>query len=498
MLNPLRTYQVNAINSVREALQSGLKRIILQAPCGAGKTLMAASIVSSAKAKNKRVAFVVNRIGLVKQTSKVFNNSYITHGIIQGSNTRFAGSNIVVCSIATLARRGYPQDLDLLIIDESHACTSDSYTNLIKAYKDIPIIGLTATAYTRGLGRVFEWGKLFEKIVSAATISELTEQGFLVPFDVYAPDSPDLRNVKINRFGDYDEQQLGDVVDRPKLVGSIVENWKRLALGKSTVVFATNIAHSLHIAEEFVAAGISCEHIDCHTSEEDKAAILGRHSDGTTTVVTNVGILCEGHDNPRIEVMVLARPTRSLVRFIQMAGRALRPYPGKDRSLIIDHSGTVFLLGFPDEEHPLELDDGKKKEYDLESKVTEERLPRECPACHYVIPPGFGACPKCGATVAKKNKVKHEDGELKKLERQELSHADKQELWSSALGVRDARNEKRVAKGKTLLTEAWAANLYKSITHSWPSGLENKSCVPLESVVKRATANDIKFLHRRK
>lgn len=482
MLKSLREYQINAINATRDALRSGLKRVIIQAPCGSGKTLMAASIVSAAKEKQKRVAFVVNRIGLVKQTSRVFNYAWLQHGIIQGSNTRFANSNIVVCSIATLARRGYPQDLDMILIDECHGATSEAYTNLIQAYKNIPIIGLTATPYSTGLGRKFEWGALFEKIVCAATISDLTKQGFLVPFDMYAPEEPDLRGVKIIR-GDYDETQLGEACDKPHLVGGIVEHWLKLAKGKSTVVFATNIAHSQHITAEFIAAGISCEHIDCFSTDEERIEILARHEDGTTTVISNVGILCEGHDNPRIECMILARPTRSLIRWIQMCGRALRPFQGKDRALLIDHSGSVFRLGFPDDEHPPELNDGKKSET-ADAQPTEERKPHLCHNCKMVVPAGVGVCPNCGMVPVRKNKVEHEAGTLEKVERKEKFTAEeKQTLWSSALGLAEKRKR----------SEGWASHLYKSLTGVWPRGLQDIPCEPIKKVLDMDTHNRIAY-----
>ena len=488
----LREYQTSAIDKVREAIRTGHKRIILYAPTGSGKTEMSMAIIKSAQEKSKNVNFICNRINLVKQASKRFYRSHINHGIMQGENTRQAWEKVLICSIQTLDKRGYPENPNLMVIDEAHGATSASYRKIIKEHPDAIIIGLTATPFTRGLGLIFE------TMVVATTIRELIDLGFLVDCDIYAPDSPDLTGVKIVR-GDYDEKQLGFAVDKPHLVGNIVKHWKTYASGMPTVVFATNIAHSQHIAAEFVANGINAEHIDCYTPDEERVDIMGRLNDGTTKVVCNVDILTEGWDEPKIQCVVNARPTRSMTKWIQRVGRGLRPYPGKTIATILDHSGTSHLLGYPTDDLPLELNNGKKsKASEKDDQPQEEKLPRKCPACNYMIPPGFGACPKCGATVAKKNKVKHEDGELKKLERQELSHADKQELWSSALGVRDARNEKRVAKGKTPLTEAWAANLYKSITHSWPSGLENKSCVPLESVVKRATANDIKFLHRRK
>jgi superfamily II DNA or RNA helicase len=490
----LHDWQEDAIQRIRDALKES-KRILLYSPTGSGKTEMGMSIIRSAQEKSKNVGFVCHRINLVQQASRRFYRSHIPHGIVQGANTRRTWEKTLICSIQTLESRGYVDGVDVLIIDEAHNCTSESYKKFIAAHPDIPIIGLSATPFTKGLGLVFD------KLVVATTIRELIGRGFLVDCEIYAPTIPDLTGVKIVR-GDYDEKQLGHAMDKTGLVGDIVEHWKKLSIGMPTVVFATNIAHSKHIAEKFVEQGVSAEHLDCYTPEEDRAAIMGRLNDGQTQVVCNVDILTEGWDEPKIQCVVNARPTRSMTKWIQRVGRALRPYHGKTIATILDHSGTCHLLGYPTDDLPLELSDGKKKTAadKTDGMPQEECLPHLCPNCHFMVPPGLAACPKCGAIPQKKNKVHSTDGELKKVERSELTNAEKQELWSSCLGLREARNEKRAQgkKPRKPLSTGWAANLYKSMTHSYPTGLENKACAPLESVVKMATANDIRFIHRRK
>ena len=182
----LRKYQTDAINSVREAMRD-YKRIILYSPTGSGKTLTALEIIKLALSKGKRVAFIANRIGLVSQASNVFAKAGIPHGIIQGQNSFRIRSEVVVCSIQTLARRGYP-DVDLLIVDEAHGCTASEYVKLFKSYNNVPVIGLSATPFTKGLGKKYDWGTLFEKMIVATTIRALIDLGFLVDVDIYAPE----------------------------------------------------------------------------------------------------------------------------------------------------------------------------------------------------------------------------------------------------------------------------------------------------------------------
>ena len=128
-------------------------------------------------------------------------------------------------------------------------------------------------------------------------------------------------------------------------------------------MFACSIPHAKHIVETFQAAGVSAEHLDYHHDDDERKEILDRFARGETMVLSNCTLLSEGWDCPACEVMILARPTRSLIRYIQMVGRVLRPSPetGKKMALLLDHSGSTARLGHPCDDLPLELDDGKPK-----------------------------------------------------------------------------------------------------------------------------------------
>lgn len=482
----LRPFQISAIEKTREALHRGVKRPLIYGPTGSGKTEIGIEIMRAAREKNKRVAFLCNRITLVEQASRRLEKSGLPHGVIQGQNTIGAKRNVLVCSIQTLARRGYPP-LDLAIIDEAHGATAEVYLNFIQAYPNIPIIGLSATPFTRGLGREYEWGKPFEEIIVAATIPELVEQGYLVDCDVYAPYSTELfdglKGVPIVR-GDYDEKKLGAVVDKPTLVGDIVEHWFRLGYGRQTVVFATNIAHSQHICAAFNAMGVRAEHLDCYTTKQERAAIFARFESGETTVLCNVSVLAEGWDSPACSCMILARPTRSLTRYIQMAGRILRPFPGKERGLLLDHSATSTVFGYPTDELPLELNDGKRATSTLNDPTPGEEPPRCCSVCGYLLPKGMSVCPKCGFKPTRQNKVQAVEGKLTKLERKhQFALEHKQEIWSGCLGL--AAKRKR--------SEGWAAHLYKDITGIYPKGVTKTPCEPTQIVLDYDTARRIKY-----
>lgn len=476
----LREYQLSAIDKIRDALRRGLTRLMIYSPTGSGKTVIASEIMRLAEEKAKRVIFVVNRITLVRQASKHLKSLDMIHGIVQGDNTWGVNRNILVCSIQTLARRGFPE-ADLVVVDEAHGATSETYRRLFKHYAGIKILGLSATPFTKGLARDYGFGKLFEELVIAATIPELIEKGFLVDCEIYAPPGPDLSAVPIVR-GDYDEEKLAVVMDKTPLIGDIVDHWTRLAKGRSTILFATNILHSKHCCEEFNDRGIRAEHIDCFTSDDDRDAIFDRFENGVTLVICNVDVCSEGWNAPRASCMILARPTRKLTRYIQRAGRVLRPYPGKQMALILDHSTTSLRLGYPTDELPLELDDGKPAKKS-ERAEKEELLPRPCPKCHFLIPPKVYPCPKCGFAMLAQNKVHTASGKLTKLQRKYLFTPEQlQEFWSGCLGLAEKRKKER----------GWAAYLFKDITHRWPNGLENIACIPCEKILKMDKHNRIK------
>lgn len=461
----LRDYQQTGITKLRFSLGSGNKRVIFYLATGGGKSVVATAIVESALSKGKRVAFLVNRAGLVHQFSGHLTRAGIRHGILQSSNTHSLDAPVVVGTIQTAARRGLPP-VDLAIIDEAHAVPgSKDYRNLIFRFNNIPWIGLTATPFSQGMAKPHDelhGEPLFQDIVVAATIQQLIREGFLVDCEIFAPTEPDLAGVRVqkNSFGetDYSESDLGRAVDKPDLIGDIVRHWRQLAKGKQTVCFATNIAHSKHIVDQFLAAGIKAEHIDGYMTDEERAPIAQRFKDGETTVLSNVAVLREGWDVPACEAMILARPTKSLIAWVQMVGRVLRPHEGKTIALVLDHSGTVHNLGYPTDDLPLRLCDGTKSAG--EGRKIEKPKDRKCPKCSFIKK--THVCPKCGFKPETQNKIISEEGELKAVSRaNKASKADKQAFYSEILWYTQQKGYK----------PGFAAHQYRQRFGVWPRGL---------------------------
>ena len=489
----LRAYQEGAIGKLRSALARGARRVLLYSPTGSGKTEMAFVMIVGALAKGRKVMFVANRKELVRQASRRLDAAGIAHGILQAENSRSLDAKVLVCSVDTVHRRGLPDDVGLIIIDEAHAVAgSVKYRELLFKYNLVPVVGLSATPFAPGMGKHYDElrGPLFEALVEAVTIRELIDLGFLVDCDVFAPADPDLAGVKTQRsIGgelDYNETQLAEAVDKPALVGDIVQHWQRLAAGKQTVCFASNIAHSQHIVAEFIRHGVKAAHLDYHHTDDERAEILDAFARGEITVLSNSALLAEGWDCPSTEVMILARPTKSLIRYVQMVGRVLRPARGKERALLLDHSGTVLRLGFATDDLPLELDDGKANTSASKKQDRKASEPKPCPSCKYVRPAGVHACPSCGFAPTRQSDVEVTEGDLVKIDRKTKKPATpdrKQHVYSQLLQVCRAKGYR----------PGWAANQYREFFGVWPRSLRDVEAAPSTEVLNWLKSQRIRF-----
>src|SRR3990167_1730911 len=204
---------------------------------------------------------------------------------------------------------------DLVIVDEAvHLQGARTWQDLVALYPQAYIVGFTATPISKaGKGL----GGHFDCLVQGPTIGELTRGGWLVTVKYFCPSIPDLQGIKV-QAGDYVEKQLEERMDRPKLVGDVVENWARVCPDRKTLVFASGIKHSIHLTEAFNAVGVKAEHVDGKTPAEERAAIIKRFAEGATRVMSSCGVFIEGFDEPSASALIFARPTRSLMLALQI------------------------------------------------------------------------------------------------------------------------------------------------------------------------------------
>ena len=473
----LRPYQTEALQRLRQAAKKK-KRLLFTMPTGSGKTLLACELVKTAKEKLRSVIFLAYSKENIDQMSRKLSDYGLEHGIIKSGCRPSLMATVQVASIMTLIRREMPFSPDMILVDEAHRVTAKSYRGIVDAYPEAWDIGLTASPVApngKGLGDVYD------DLVVGMQMQELIQLGYLVPTKVYAPSTPDLKNIGI-RAGDYKEEELEKRVNKAKLVGDIVEHWQRLANGKRTVCFATTIAHSNHIVEQFKHAGIAAEHLDGETPDARRTELLERLRDGNIDIISNVGVLQESWDEPSVECMIQARPTKSLRFYIQTIGRSLRPHPNKEYALILDHAGNTLRHGFIHENWDWTLDTTKSVSKENEKKREAKGLTEWiCPNCHFVNqPPGnFGVqrvCGSCGLRHVKVNGVAVKDGKLKELKavHRKRSTDEKERVWKSCIGIAVAKNYKAGA----------AANIYKTKTGAWPRNLPDLQGVNWKSKAK--------------
>lgn len=475
----LRAYQSNVVDATRAALRAGKRRVLAYLPTGGGKTRVATAIAQLTLAKSTgRVIVLANRKQLVHQFATALRAAGLDVGIAQGENTAGLHHRVVVCSIDTIHARSYTfDDVALFIIDEAHAVAgSEKYRTLLFRYNKIPVIGMSATPFARGLGKPYPEladRPLFEELVVGATVQQLVDDGFLTDIEIYCPSAPDMTGAKTSRTAegeqDYRQADIDEAADRHELVGDIIRHWLKLAGGRKTIAFASSTAHSKHIVGQFQAAGVTAEHLDCYMDDDTRADILGKFERGDFTVLSNVALLSEGFDVPDTACMILARPTKSLTRFLQMVGRVLRPAPCKTHALLLDHSGSVQRIGHPFDDLPLELCDGSPNKSGRQEREKPE--PKPCPSCKFVKPAGSHECPKCGFKPERKSDVQVRDGELHRLDRKTKKPATpdrKQHVYSQLLQV--ARN-----KG---YSPGWVSHKYRAMFDVWPRGMRDVPATP--------------------
>jgi DNA repair protein RadD len=266
--------------------------------------------------------------------------------------------------------------------------------------------------------------------------------------------------------GEYTEKSLSEVYDKADILGDVVKTWQKLTPGRKTIVFGVNVAHIKHLKDQFIQAGISACEINAYQTEEERQEALDGYIKRGTMVLCSVEVATKGFDHPATEVAVLAVATRSIIKWTQTTGRALRTYYGKERATILDLGGNCARLGFPDDFEFLVLDDGKKKKASEAKK--KERLPKTCPSCDYIKPVGEKTCPSCGFTPEFKKDVEVEDAELSKIQRKVKAEytVEQKQSWLAQLNFYAA--SRGMKQGRTGCY-GWSLHAYKEKFGSWPS-----------------------------
>lgn len=440
----LRCYQLKMLTDALSLMRQGYRRILIQAPTGAGKTVLAAALLGCVAQLGLTGEFIVHRKELIKQTSVSFERSGLMHGFVASGFQMDLDSAVILAGVQTLVNRlGLMIPPNLAVVDECHHATSETWASVLRSYGDAYIIGLTATPERldgRGLN------EQFDAMVKGPSIAWLIENGFLSAYELFAPTIPDMSGVN-DVAGEFNKKRTGEIMGQPKVVGDIVEHYLRLAPGEQGIVFAPTREVSRKYADAFRAHGIPAMHVDGDTEDKERDRFDDAFRAGDIRIGCNVDLFGEGYDVPNISYVGDGAPSKSRIKVAQRWGRPLRPTyadgfdlsflderlaailaSNKQRAIIADHAGNALPAVFGGQGHGLPDDD---YEYSIEGRekgrkaTPSDATPiTQCPKCFLVYPSSSKHCPRCEtAAPPMPRQVKQQEGKLSKVEREALKKA---------------------------------------------------------------------------
>lgn len=441
----LRPRQEKAIADIRAAYRAGYNAPLLRAATGFGKTATAIHMIASAIGKGNRVWFLSHLKEINADTARRLKEADIPFSYIQAGVVHDKRQPVQVVSVQTAARRLDRLERPTLILcDEAHLAIAATYQDIFRWAKAGPkhheaggakLLLLTATP-TRLSGEPMS--QVSDIIVDTCSTQDLIDEGLLAPMKYFAPPPPDLSEVH-SLAGDFNAGELAAAMDKPKITGSAVAEWMKVARYRPTIVFCVSIQHAEHVAEQFRLAGVRAVAVSGESDPIVRDAALADLQAGRVDVVCNCALWVAGVDAPSVSCIILLAPTQSLTKYLQSVGRGLRTYPGKDCCVILDHAGNIGRHGNPAEARAWSLNGAGKKK----SSAPQEMPVKTCPSCFRTVMAASTDC-LCGHHFEPKpRELEQVDGELEEID---LKVAKKQEKVTA-----------RIDQGRTQTLEALIA-----------------------------------------
>ena len=364
----LRDYQQLAKQMIFSKWNA-VDNILYQMPTGTGKTRLFTSIIRDISVWglrrniNYRILIIAHRSELIEQSSRSLDKYHIRHGILAGTmkDKRDLTQAIQVASIQTIthpSNRCLLEDLqfDFIIIDEAHHAVANSYQKLWEYCPDSKKLGVTATPWRMNNSG---FAKIFDTYIPSMSIKDFISKGWLATYQYYSipTNSEIIKSIEsIREFdidGDYKNSALVEVFDTTMIRAQLYNSYAKNAYGKKGIIYSISREHSEHICAQYRSHNISIENIDSKTPSKTREDIIKSFKNGDIDIIVNVDIFSEGFDCPDIEFIQLARPTKSLVKYIQQVGRGLRKN-GTKQCIILDNVGMYSRFGLPDEDRDWE------------------------------------------------------------------------------------------------------------------------------------------------
>ncbi len=340
----LRPYQREAISAVVAARKSGLRRLLVCLPTGAGKTVIFSQLARLAK---KSVLVLAHREELLAQAREKIERAMEGQAVVaieQGQKRAPADAKVLVCSIRSLHAERLEQvlagrDLGLIIYDECHHAAAEDNLRVLRRLGAFDadwtgtLLGFTATT-SRGDGKGLD--SIFERIVYTKTLPDLIDAGYLVKLRGYRiATSADLTS--LSREGlDFRDEEIEEAVDIEERNALVARSIQELARDRRTIAFCVTVNHARNLCKALNALGVSAGIVYGAMPADARARALSDFREGRTQALTNVGVLTEGFDDPGVSCIAMARPTRSEGLYAQCVGRGTRLFEGKTDCLILD------------------------------------------------------------------------------------------------------------------------------------------------------------------
>ena len=343
-------YQQGDIDVIFERLDNAPKNhhLLYQLPTGGGKTVIFSEIVRQYISKHdKKVVVLTHRIELCKQTSKMLKGFDVKNKIINSKVKELPDQNEFSCFVAmveTLKNRINDEKLHLdniglVIIDEAHY---NSFRKLLSSFKNAFILGVTATPLSSNIK--LPMNENYDELIVGDTIASLIDKGFLAKAITYSYDVG-LTSLKVGINGDYTVKSSDDLYSNMVMQEKLLHAYTEKSLGKKTLIFNNGIATSIYVYETFREAGFDVRHLDNTHSNEERKSILQWFKKTPNAILTSVGILTTGFDEPTVETIILNRATKSLTLYYQMIGRGSRKLSNKNTFNVIDLGNNAARFG---------------------------------------------------------------------------------------------------------------------------------------------------------
>lgn len=355
----LRPYQEKAKKEIFDAWDT-VDNVMFQMPTGTGKTRLFTSIIrdindySKLRREPVKILIIAHRTELIDQIDESLRRYKVAHNVIAGGRNRNYKFPVNVASIQTIT---HPNNLleakklnvQFVIIDEAHHALAATYKKLWNLYPGSKKLGVTATPWRMNHQSFTD---LFDKLVLSMPIKDFIKQGYLAPYKYFSlRGNSDIQStiddIELDRFGEYKESSMEAKMDIGSIRAQLLDSYLSLAEGKKGIIYAINIVHAQHICEEYKKAGYLAVSIDSKTPAAKRKELVNQFKQGEIDIIVNVDIFSEGFDCPDIEFIQLARPTRSLVKYLQQVGRGLRPTENKENCIILDNVGMYSRFGLP-------------------------------------------------------------------------------------------------------------------------------------------------------